>query len=44
MEKHANPRKWRENHGGWVGEKRTQFLSQLALPYPQKSRIKHNKA
>ena len=23
MEKHANPRKWREIHEGWVGNKRT---------------------
>ena len=22
MEKHANPGKWREDHGGWVGNKR----------------------
>ena len=22
MEKHANPGKWRENHGGWVDNKR----------------------
>ena len=22
MEKYANPGKWRENHGGWVGNKR----------------------
>ena len=21
MEKHANPRKWRNNNGGWVGNK-----------------------
>ena len=34
MEKHANPRKWRESHDGWVGNKGTQFPSQLALPYP----------
>ena len=27
MEKHANPRKWRESHEGWVGNKRTQFPS-----------------
>ena len=27
MEKHGNPRKWRENHGGWVGNKRYQFPS-----------------
>ena len=44
MEKHANPGKWREIHEGWVGKKRYQFPSQLALPYPQKSWIKHNKA
>ena len=44
MEKNSNPRKWREIHEGWVGNKGTQFPSQLALPYPQKSRIKQNKA
>ena len=27
MEKHANPRKWRKSHEGWVDNKRTQFLS-----------------
>ena len=27
MEKHANPRKWREIHEGWVGNKGTQFPS-----------------
>ena len=27
MEKHANPRKWRESHEGWVSNKRTQFPS-----------------
>ena len=44
MEKNiSNPRKWRESHEGWVGNKRTQFRSQLALPYPQKSKIKQNK-
>ena len=37
MEKHANPRILRENHGGWVGNKRQQFPSLLALPYPHKS-------
>ena len=26
-EEHANPGKWRESHEGWVGNKRTQFLS-----------------
>ena len=31
METNVNPRKWRENHGGWVGNKRTQFPSQLDL-------------
>ena len=44
MEKLANPEKWRESHEGWVGNKRTQFPSHLALPFPQKSRIKQNKA
>ena len=27
MEKHVNPRKWRESREGWVGNKRTQFPS-----------------
>ena len=27
MEKHANPVKWRENHGGWVGNKIYKFPS-----------------
>ena len=36
MDKHVNPRKWRENHEGLVGYKSTQFPSQLALSYPQK--------
>ena len=27
MEKHDNPRKWREIHEGWVGNKTTKFLS-----------------
>ena len=27
MEKHTNPRIWREIHGGWVGNKRYQFPS-----------------
>ena len=33
-----------KNNGGWVGNKGTQFPSWLALPYPQKSKIKQNKA
>ena len=33
MEKHANPGTWRENHGGWVGNKRQKFPSRLALAY-----------
>ena len=36
MEKHANPVKWRENNGGWVGNKRWQFPSWITLPYPYK--------
>ena len=27
MEKHANPRIWRENNRGWVGNKRYSFPS-----------------
>ena len=27
MEKHANPRIWRENNRGWVGNKRYQYPS-----------------
>ena len=40
METLANTRIWRENHGGWVGNKRYQCPSQLALPYPHKRWIK----
>ena len=40
MEKHVNPRNWRENRGGWVGNKRSKFPSFLTLPYPQKRWIK----
>ena len=43
MEKYANPRKWREIHEGWVGNKETQFPSQLALPYPHNNDINQNK-
>ena len=42
-ERLANHRIWRENNGGWVGKKSCQFLNLLALPYPQKSRIKQKK-
>ena len=27
MEKHANPRKWRENNGRWVGNNKYKFPS-----------------
>ena len=40
MEKHANLGKWREKHGGWVGNKRYQYPILLALPYQQKRWIK----
>ena len=43
MERLDNPGIWRETIGGWVGKKSFQFPSQLALPYPQKSRIKQEK-
>ena len=29
--KHANPRKWRKNNGGWVGNKSSQFPSWIAF-------------
>ena len=29
--KHANPRKWRKNNGGWVGNKSSKFPSWLAF-------------
>ena len=31
MEKHANPRNYRESHEGWVGKKISQFPSWLAF-------------
>ena len=29
--KHADPRKWRKIHEGWVGNKRTQFPSMTSF-------------
>ena len=31
---------WRENNGGWVGNKSDQFPRKLALAYPHKRWIK----
>ena len=42
-ERPSNPGISRENNGGWVGNKSFQFPSLLALPYPQKSKIKQKK-
>ena len=46
MDKHDNPRKWRENHGGWVGNKRQQFSQltsfTLSTEKLEKNRIRQN--
>ena len=44
MEKHANPRKWRESHEGWVGNKRTKFPSLTSFTLSTKKQEKRNKA
>ena len=44
MEKHANPRKWRKNNGGWVGNKSYQFPSRLAFILSIEKHKKQNKA
>ena len=40
MEKHANPRKWREIHEGWVGKKRIQFPSLISFTLSTKKQDK----
>ena len=42
-EKHANPRKWRKIHEGWVGNKRTQFPSLTIFTLPTENQEKKNK-
>ena len=44
MEKHANPRKWRKIHEGWVGNKMTQFPSLTSFTLSTKKKEKHNKS
>ena len=41
--KHANPRKRRENHEGWVGNKRTQFPSLTSFTLSIEKQEKQNK-
>ena len=41
--KHANPRKWRKSHEGWVGNKRTQFPSLTSFTLSPEKQEKHNK-
>ena len=42
--KHANSRKWRKIHEGWVGNKSTQFRSLTSLTLSIEKQEKHNKA
>ena len=42
--KHANPRKWRKIHEGWVGNKMTQFPSLTSFTLSTKKQEKQNKA
>ena len=42
--KHANPRKWRKSHEGWVGNKSTQFPSLTSFTLSIEKQEKHNKA
>ena len=44
MEKHANPRKWRKSHEGWVGNKRIQFPNLTSFTLSIEKQEKHNKA
>ena len=41
--KHANPRKRRKNHEGWVGNKSTQFPSLTSFTLSTKKQEKKNK-
>ena len=42
--KHANPRKWRKIHEGWVGNKSTQFHSLTSFTLSTEKQKKKNKA
>ena len=42
--KHANPRKWRKIHEGWVGNKSTQFPSLTSFTLSTEKQKKQNKA
>ena len=44
MEKHANPRKWRKIHEGWVGNKITQFPSLTRFTLSTEKHEKQNNA
>ena len=41
--KHANPRKWRKSHEGWVGNKSTQFPSLTSFTLSIEKHKKKNK-
>ena len=41
--KHANYRKWRKSHEGWVGNKRTQFPSLTSFTLSTEKQEKQNK-
>ena len=41
--KHANPRKWRKSHEGWVGNKSTQFPSLTSFTLSTEKQKKQNK-
>ena len=44
VEKHANPRKLRESHEGWVGNKKTQLPSLTSFNLSIEKQKKQNKA
>ena len=44
MEKHANPRKWRKIHEGWVSNKSTHFPSLTRFTLSIEKQEKKNKA
>ena len=41
--KHANPRKWRKIHEGWVGNKSTEFPSLTSFTLSTEKQEKQNK-
>ena len=41
--KHANPRKWRKIHEGWVGNKKTQFPCLTSFILSTEKKKKKNK-